>query len=167
MNSLTELQNWYASNCDEEWEHYYGVQIETLDNPGWSIKVDLVGTNLEDHSFSEINCETSEEDWYFCRVTANQFEGVGDPGKLELLINTFLNWAKSQNDDWLKPPPPLTEEELRAQEDRRFYECLNEDVPSEPCRQAGCSKNRIRNSVMCREHHFEMVRKYPYVPKTT
>lgn len=167
MNTLLELQNWYQSNCDEEWEHYYGVQIETLDNPGWSLKIDLIGTNLEDHIFQEINCENTEDDWYVCRVINNQYQGTGDPKKLELLLQTFLMWAKSQNDDWLKPLPPPTAQEIREQEDQQFYEGLNEDHPTEKCRQEKCEKQRIRSSVLCRDHHFEMIRKYPYQPKTT
>jgi len=165
MNALTELQAWYASNCDGEWEHYYGVEIGTLDNPGWALRINLVGTNLEDHVFSERIVETSDDNWYLCRVVANQFEGTCDPSKLELLLKIFLDWAKSQNADWLKPPPPMTDEELREQEDRQFYESLNDDVPSELCRQMGCAKNRIRNSVMCRDHHFEMIRKYPFIKR--
>jgi hypothetical protein len=31
---LPWLQGWYATQCDGDWEHEYGVSIETLDNPG-------------------------------------------------------------------------------------------------------------------------------------
>jgi hypothetical protein len=47
MSSLDFLQRWYAEQCDGKWEHSYGVRIETLDNPGWQITVDLNGTGLE------------------------------------------------------------------------------------------------------------------------
>jgi hypothetical protein len=93
MNPLLELQNWYKSNCNGEWEHQYGVQIETLDNPGWMLKVNFKGTDLEGRSFNEISDETSDSDWYFCYVKDNQFEGVGDPDKLEFLLKTFAVWA--------------------------------------------------------------------------
>ncbi|MEU4549059.1 Imm53 family immunity protein [Nonomuraea dietziae] len=43
---LTSLQSWYASCCDDDWEHSYGVTIGTLDNPGWCMKIDLVDTSL-------------------------------------------------------------------------------------------------------------------------
>ena len=39
------LQSWYEKQCNSDWEHNYGIKIETLDNPGWSITVDLVDTN--------------------------------------------------------------------------------------------------------------------------
>ena len=27
------LQSWYQSQCDGDWEHEFGIRIETLDNP--------------------------------------------------------------------------------------------------------------------------------------
>ena len=29
------LQKWYKSQCNGDWEHSFGIKIETLDNPGW------------------------------------------------------------------------------------------------------------------------------------
>ncbi|WP_239135544.1 Imm53 family immunity protein, partial [Actinoplanes derwentensis] len=29
-DALTWLQGWYATQCDGDWEHEYGVSIETL-----------------------------------------------------------------------------------------------------------------------------------------
>lgn len=96
MNALTELQKWYVSNCNGHWEHDYGITIGTLDNPGWLIKIDLVGTNLEGCPFPSVKIENSGADWYVCDVVANHFEGYGDSNKLELLIIIFLTWAKSE-----------------------------------------------------------------------
>jgi len=47
MNALSELQKWYFAQCDGDWEHSYGVRIDTVDNPGWTLEIDLVGTNLD------------------------------------------------------------------------------------------------------------------------
>jgi len=44
QSSLTWLQGCYMSNCNGDWEHLYGVRIETLDNPGWTLRVELAGT---------------------------------------------------------------------------------------------------------------------------
>lgn len=35
--SVSALERWYASQCDDNWEHSYGIRIDTLDNPGWRI----------------------------------------------------------------------------------------------------------------------------------
>lgn len=46
MNVLQEIQSWYISNCNGDWEHSFGVSIDTLDNPGWSVRIDLADTGL-------------------------------------------------------------------------------------------------------------------------
>ena len=38
--ALDWLMNWYSAQCDEDWEHQYGVKLETLDNPGWSLIIE-------------------------------------------------------------------------------------------------------------------------------
>ena len=37
-DSLNWLMQWYLGECNNDWEHTYGVEIGTLDNPGWSQK---------------------------------------------------------------------------------------------------------------------------------
>lgn len=46
MNMIAWLSEWYKSNCDGDWEHYYGIKIDTIDNPGWKVDIDLVDTYL-------------------------------------------------------------------------------------------------------------------------
>ncbi|MEV8403368.1 Imm53 family immunity protein [Streptomyces niveus] len=43
---LDWLRNWYAQQCDGEWEHERGVRIATLDNPGWTVSIDLEESEL-------------------------------------------------------------------------------------------------------------------------
>jgi len=74
---LRWLQGWYARWCDEDWEHTYGVEIGTLDNPGWRVKIDLLGTGFEDQPFTDIHQEVDEDNWVVCRVRNNVFEGAG------------------------------------------------------------------------------------------
>ena len=33
------IEKWYANNCNGDWEHSYGITIETLDNPGGKLKL--------------------------------------------------------------------------------------------------------------------------------
>ncbi|MHC3815880.1 Imm53 family immunity protein [Streptomyces sp. DT9] len=49
---LDWLQNWYAQQCDGDWEHEWGVKIATLDNPGWTIEIDLKETDLEEREYT-------------------------------------------------------------------------------------------------------------------
>jgi hypothetical protein len=91
---LSQLQQWYASQCDGDWEHGYGVSIGTLDNPGWTIKVDLRGTNLDGKTLAEKKHNYDDDtDWYIVRTADNQFEGAGGPTKLEEMIREFLEFA--------------------------------------------------------------------------
>jgi hypothetical protein len=34
MNILAELQTWYRAQCNGEWEHVWGMTIQSTDNPG-------------------------------------------------------------------------------------------------------------------------------------
>jgi hypothetical protein len=43
---LQWLQEWYLEQCDREWEHEYGIKIGTLDNPGWTITIDLAYAHI-------------------------------------------------------------------------------------------------------------------------
>ena len=157
MSALAEIQKWFTSNCDGEWEEDYGVKIETMSDPGWLVVIDLEETNLEGEEFEPIELESSEDCWMNCRVEEAKFRGMGDSAKLEEILRIFVDWAKSRNEDWLKPPPPISDEERQKYEDEHFYASLGDEIESERCRHDGCGHNRIRYSVMCRKHHFEMV----------
>lgn len=164
MSVLADLQAWYASNCDGDWEHTFVIEVSTLDNPGWMLTVDLEGTNLEEKPFPKIEESASETDWLTCWVGDLQFHGAGDPGKLERMTAIFIDWAKSQNKDWLRPPEPRTDEQRLRDEDEALFASLEGEIEGEQCRHESCARERIRHSVMCREHHFEMVTGRP-VPR--
>ena len=94
MDTLQELQNWYQSHCDGDWEHSNGVTIGSVDNPGWTVTVDLGETDLSDRAFSEIRHQMEHEsDWMLCRVVNQKFEGAGGPLMLEKILRVFLDWA--------------------------------------------------------------------------
>jgi len=94
---LSWIQDWYASQCNGDWEHSYGIEITTIDNPGWFITIDLEDTNLElIDSDSEV-FERSETDWYFYKFKNKKFEASGDPEKLEFLLMKFKEVAESES----------------------------------------------------------------------
>jgi hypothetical protein len=94
---LKELENWYLLNCNEEWEHKYGITIESLDNPGWRITIDLVDTKLERVKFQEVENIKNELEWIVCKVENKIFIGAGGPKELENIIKNFMNWVKTNN----------------------------------------------------------------------
>ena len=93
MNILSWLEEWYSSNCDADWEHFYGVKIETLDNPGWSVKIDLMDTPFENRVFEEYEIDNGDYDWIRCWVKDHIFYGVGDSHKLEMIIKKFKEYT--------------------------------------------------------------------------
>ena len=92
MVNLSQLETWYAANCDGEWEHSYGVTIETLDNPGWIVKIDLHGTRAAGENLEPVRIDRSESDWITYRVTEGQFRIACGPKNLSESIAEFIEW---------------------------------------------------------------------------
>ncbi|PSQ81697.1 MAG: hypothetical protein BRD46_01430 [Bacteroidetes bacterium QS_8_68_15] len=90
------LSRWYADACDGDWEHQFGIEIESLDNPGWAVRIDLAGTSLAGETLSSEQRDVSEEDWYRVTVRDSQFRGYGDPSKLPLLLSKFRAFAEER-----------------------------------------------------------------------
>lgn len=44
MNALSpveKIEDWFASRCNGAWEHQFGLTIESTDNPGWQVSLDM------------------------------------------------------------------------------------------------------------------------------
>ncbi len=87
---LKRLQDWYASQCNGDWEHQFGIRIETVDNPGWSVEIDLVETEWQDTAFAEVRTSKNTSDWIICFKRGSRFVGSGDPSKLTDILAYFL-----------------------------------------------------------------------------
>ncbi len=93
---LSQLEDWYLAQCDGDWEHEFGVKIDTLDNPGWSIEIDLVYTNMSDKKFNTIDQQISENNWVQCKVQDGKFHGAGGPKNLTEILKIFLGWVEKK-----------------------------------------------------------------------
>lgn len=89
------LQQWYLENCNDDWEHSYGIDIGNIDNPGWMISIDLAETTLENLSFSPVEIKRTETDWIYCKKEKLKFKAYC--GALNLLeaIAIFRSWVVS------------------------------------------------------------------------
>ncbi|MDZ4687168.1 MAG: immunity 53 family protein [Planctomycetaceae bacterium] len=100
MDLLSRLQKWYATQCDGEWEHQSGIQIQTLDNPGWMITINLVGTELHARPFQGISEGVDKGNhpvrprWIHCSLQNGVWQGASDETQLTRLLEVFLNWAE-------------------------------------------------------------------------
>ena len=94
--TLERLMRWYGAQTDGDWEHSYGVHIETLDNPGWHVRIDLTATVLEDAPFSEVqDAYNHETDWLMCRRIGSEFDAACGAHRLSDVLEIFLDWAES------------------------------------------------------------------------
>jgi hypothetical protein len=86
---------WYEQQCNGQWEHEFGVRVESIDNPGWEIEINLTGTKLEHMNFEEDTFEESTSNWYHCRKDNSNFEAACSPQNLLKVINIFMRWEKN------------------------------------------------------------------------
>jgi hypothetical protein len=101
MSEIEWLMNWYFSNCNDDWEHQYGVKIDTIDNPGWTLTVDLSGTSLFDREFQQVDHNIADADkgldipvsWWSCRIEDHQFRAACGPKDLVAILEIFRAWA--------------------------------------------------------------------------
>ena len=105
-DNLAWLMNWYLSQCNEDWEHQFGVKIDTLDNPGWSLTVDQEETSLAGRPFVPVYENLDDTDpvqgldgdvrWLAAKVTESKFIAWGGPHDLSRLIETFRSWVEAE-----------------------------------------------------------------------
>ncbi|WP_327358493.1 immunity 53 family protein [Streptomyces sp. NBC_01304] len=98
-HSFDWLQRWYTEQCDGDWEHSWGIKIGPLDNPGWTVAIDLEKTSLEDRDYSAESVRRSETDWIFTRVQERRFEASCGPGNLTEVLTMFRLWAEGAKAD--------------------------------------------------------------------
>lgn len=91
------LMTWYQKQCDGYWEHGHGITIETLDNPGWLVRIDIGDTALENTPMEPVKRERSDKDWIVCEVRHGQFQGQGDSQKLLEILQVFRNWVTTRH----------------------------------------------------------------------
>jgi hypothetical protein len=93
-DNLLWLQKWYYSYCNGDWEHENIINIVTIDNPGWSLTINLENTDLQDKKFNKLNLERNVDNWLFCQIKNNKFEGRCGPVNLSEVIQIFRNWVE-------------------------------------------------------------------------
>jgi hypothetical protein len=94
LGSLVWLQDWYTAQCDGDWEHQNGISIDTLDNPGWSVRIDLARTGMHGIPFDRIEVHRGEHDWYVCWADDSTFESACGPTNLGEALHAFRTWCQ-------------------------------------------------------------------------
>ncbi|WP_251007502.1 immunity 53 family protein [Sphingobium sp. BHU LFT2] len=103
-DNLNWLSQWYLAQCDGDWEHSYGVKIDTLDNPGWTIKINLTDTPMQDIAFERVQHGKIGDDfeewqrsgsWWVARVEGHSFDVSCGPLDLSSAIGVFRRWVEA------------------------------------------------------------------------
>ena len=87
---LTRLQEWFLSECNEDWEHTYGFKLDTLDNPGWTFEADLAETEWAGIEVARERVERSEFDWVQYEISDDKYVACGGPLNLVEMLRTFF-----------------------------------------------------------------------------
>jgi hypothetical protein len=87
------LGAWLAHVVQTRDEDTWGVEVITLENPGWRIRINLAETLMSSESFDKVAVNRSEEDWIHCRVVDGVFEGRGGIWNLREILENFRSFA--------------------------------------------------------------------------
>ncbi|MCZ8158682.1 MAG: Imm53 family immunity protein [Rhizobiaceae bacterium] len=97
-HALFRLNRWFLSQCDQDWEHGDGIELRTLDNPGWLLRIDIGGTELEKAKLSEV-LEVGDNFLYIKRELHNgKMKIVGSccAIRLDEMLEKILNWIENR-----------------------------------------------------------------------
>ena len=97
---LSWLCAWFSSQLDGDWEHERGIHIQSLDNPGWVVRIPIrdmplatkVTICLEGEPPTDANGNTGGSHWLECKIEDGVFVGAGDVGKLSAILGSFRRW---------------------------------------------------------------------------
>ena len=95
--SASTLGRWYASQCNGEWEHLRRTHRDTLDNPGWSVQIDLSDTRRRGGVLEKKKIDRTETDWVLCWAAKQQFCIACGPLNLSEAAETFVQWFDSES----------------------------------------------------------------------
>lgn len=96
LNSISWLEDWYATQCNGDWEHQYGMKIDTLDDPGWTVKIDLNETRYHEIQNQKlVDDRTPELDWIICEIKDGKFIGHSGPKQLGRILQEFRKWIEN------------------------------------------------------------------------
>lgn len=90
--TIERIQDWYKLNCNGDWEHRYGYSIATLDNPGWTIRIDLTETCLNKLDFKrDFQNPEYEHDWFIIKTDKQILDIACGPENLKQVFEIFLD----------------------------------------------------------------------------
>ena len=96
FDALTWLQDWFADNCDGDWEGQWNVQLTSTDDPGWFLSIPVQDTILENRPFKRIDHnKKTDQHWWICQVGEGHFLAACGLRDLAAVVGIFRDWVKA------------------------------------------------------------------------
>ncbi|EMN43445.1 Imm53 family immunity protein [Leptospira weilii] len=83
------LMKWYESQCDGDWEHEYGLKINTNKDQTWQVEIDIRFTELHDFELDTALEQKGTSNWYSFSIKDGRFLAEGDSKKLRTILEKF------------------------------------------------------------------------------
>lgn len=93
MSIISVLQDWYESICGNG--ICTGIQIETVDNCGWHVSIDLFDTVYENMNFNSVDIKKNDRCWFKCSKENGMFTAYGGVQNLDDILNVFYSWVNA------------------------------------------------------------------------
>jgi hypothetical protein len=97
VNGISLLERWYSARCNGTWEHGYGVKIDTIDNPGWTVRIGLHGTAKQNSKLERVKLDRTEDNWIHYRTEKSEFHIRCGARNLSEAIQLFVDGFDSNS----------------------------------------------------------------------
>ena len=72
------------------------MSIESLDNPGWRVRIGLHDTKKQNSSSDRVKIDRTESDWIQYRIEDRGFQIACGPLNLSEAIEIFVRWFDAE-----------------------------------------------------------------------
>jgi len=93
IDLIEYFQTWYKENCDGVWEHFNGIDISNIDNPGWKVAINGVVEKKE----ITLNVVVDKENWLNITANNSTFLGYCGTKNLKELLEYAVHWIENKD----------------------------------------------------------------------
>jgi len=156
---LIWMQNWVFENYDDAHKLECMITLQTLGNPGWALSACLKNSIYQSKQL-KIKTDRTEEDWCYCSIKDNKFEGRGGALNLNEMINYFRSFVEGKKER--KNFNNIENEIINWMEKWYHQQCANEWEDSERfiiiTNESGWFFSMFLEDTVCEDKFFDMIK---------
>ncbi|QWB25001.1 immunity 53 family protein [Streptomyces koelreuteriae] len=76
-----------------------GLPVDRLDNPGWTVAIDLEEATLSGRPYERTGIRRSDSGWVMATVSDDVFQASRGPVNPREVLRLFRDWATSVSDE--------------------------------------------------------------------